>query len=201
MAGTTGALSDLADAAGGTGAAATERGGIAVGVPTGMEHQGASDEIVSHQSRCHHSGDGAAVVFHHKPAEIATVTLAKGTLVGSCLIRIPVATSLQSSDADPFSVLIRQATAVAVQMEAVFPYRKALKRRLDHQALVGIGCGDRADARADAFCIDAMELHFNRTCPGGRCSQQAQTQNNCEQKTFHITEMTQTSLTFTSPDP
>ena len=201
MAGTTGALSDLADAAGGSGAAATERGGIAVSVPTGMKHQGTSDEIVGHQSRCYHSGDGAAVIFHHKPAEIAPVTLAKGSLVGSGLIRIPVPTGLQASDADPFSVLIWQATAVAVQMEAVFPCRKALKIRLDHEPLVGIGCGDRADACADAFCIDAMELDFNRICPGGRCSQQAQAQNNCEQKTFHITGMTQTSLTFASPDP
>ena len=58
MAGTTGALSDLADAAGGTGAAATERGCIAVSVPTGMEHQGASVEVVSHQSRRHHRSGG-----------------------------------------------------------------------------------------------------------------------------------------------
>ena len=86
-------LSKVSDSTGIPGTTAAEGGGIGVGVSPGMEHQGTTPQIIRDQSRCHHIGDGASIRFDHKPAQISPVTLTKGPLVGTGLIRIPVPAS------------------------------------------------------------------------------------------------------------
>ena len=86
-------LGKVSDATGSPGTTAAEGGGIGVCVSPGMEYQGTTPQIIRDQSRCHYSGDGASIRFDHEPAQIASVTLTKGPLVGTGFIRIPVPAS------------------------------------------------------------------------------------------------------------
>ena len=188
-------LGNLAHTAGGAGAATTEGRRVGVGVTTGMQHQSPTQQVVCDQSRRHHVGDGAAIRLDDKPAEITPMALSKGPLMGAGCIGVPVSTRFQTGDGHTFRVETGIATAVAVQMEAVFAWLETLQLRADDQTLVGVGCCDRADTLADAIGIDPMQLDINRTGPGHWCDQKAQGQKNRKQKTLHKTRMAQASLT------
>ena len=86
-------LSKGSDATGSPGTTSAEGGNIGVSVSPSMEHKGTTPQIIRDQSRCHNSGDGASIRFDHEPAQIASVTLTKGPLVGTGFIRIPVPAS------------------------------------------------------------------------------------------------------------